>query len=213
MDHPLGQITPQRLTGNEPLPKGVTLLHFWQWMGSDLMSNTLRGALGEYLVALAVGAADARDGVQEEWAPYDVQSPDGVKIEVKTSAYIQTWEQPQFSTPQFDIEPKKAPDSATNSWTAEKKRWSDVYVFCLHHHQDQPTINPLDLSQWTFYVLPAATLDRTVGDQKSIRISSLQRIGAQAVTFDGLRPAIAAAYNDGKSASNINPAAATRSFK
>ena len=75
----LGQIIPERRTGDEPLPEGATLLHFWQWMGSNLVSNTLRGALGEYLVALAVGAADTMDGVQEEWAPYDVQSPDGVK--------------------------------------------------------------------------------------------------------------------------------------
>ena len=205
MDNPLEQIIPQRLSGDEPLPKGATLLNFWQWMGSNLMSNTVRGALGEYLVALAVGAADTMDGVQEEWAPYDVQSPDGVKIEVKTSAYIQTWGQAQFSTPQFDIEPKKAPDSATNSWTTEKKRWADIYVFCLHHHQDQATVNPLDLSQWTFYVLPATTLDRAVGGQKSIRISRLQQIGAQAVSFDGLSPAIAAAYNVDISPSSRNP--------
>lgn len=197
MDHPLGQITPQRLTGNEPLPKGATLLHFWQWMGSDLMSNTLRGALGEYLVALAVGAADARDGVQEEWAPYDVQSPDGVKIEVKTSAYIQTWYQSRLYQPDFDIAPKEGWDAETGLRIEEKKRWADVYVFCLHHHQDQTTVNPLDLSQWTFYVLPAATLDRERPDQKKIRITPLENLGAQKVGFLDLRPAIAAA---GKSA-------------
>ena len=200
MDNSLGQIIPQRRTGDEPLPAGATLLHFWQWMGSDLMSNTLRGALGEYLVALAVGAADARDGVQEEWAPYDVQSPDGIKIEVKTSAYIQTWYQSKLYPPRFDIAIKTAWVAATNSWTAEKKRWSDVYVFCLHHHQDQSTVNPLDLAQWTFYVLPAATLDRAVGSQQSIGISTLLRIGAQTVNYDGLRPAITAASAAGQSA-------------
>ncbi len=194
----LGQIIPERCTGDEPLPEGATLLHFWQWMGSNLVSNTLRGALGEYLVALAVGAADTMDGVQEEWAPYDVQSPDGVKIEVKTSAYIQTWYQPKLYPPRFDIAPRTTWVAATNSWTTEKKRWADVYVFCLHHCQDQSAVNPLDLSQWTFYILPTITLDRAVGSQRSIGISSLQRIGARPVTFDGLCPAIAAAYNDGK---------------
>ena len=200
MDQSLGQIIPRRLTGDEPLPAGATLLHFWQWMGSDLMSNTLRGALGEYLVALAVGATDAMDGVQEEWAPYDVQSPDGVKIEVKTSAYIQTWYQSALNPPRFGIAPRTAWDAATNSWTTAKQRWADVYVFCLHHHQDQSTVNPLDLSQWTFYVLPTTTLDDAVGDQQSIGISSLQRIGAQTAGFDDLRPAITAAYAAGKSA-------------
>ena len=213
MDQSLGQITPQRLTGDEPLPTGATLLHFWQWMGSDLMSNTLRGALGEYLVALAVGAADTMNGVQEEWAPYDVHSPDGVKIEVKTSAYIQTWHQSALNPPRFGIAPRMAWDAATNSWTIAKQRWADVYAFCLHHHQDQTTVNPLDLSQWTFYVLPTATLDQTVGGQQSIGISGLQRIGAQTASYDDLRSAIVAAYNIGKSASSIDPATATRSFK
>ena len=199
MGYPLGAIIPQRRTGDEPLPQGATLLHFWQWMGSNLASNTVRGALGEYLVALAVGAADTMDGVQEEWASYDVQSPDGVKIEVKTSAYIQTWYQSKLYRPRFGIAPRTAWVAATNSWTTEKKRWADVYVFCLHHHQDQATVNPLDLAQWTFYVLPAATLDRTVGSQQSIGISNLLRIGAQAVSYDGLCPAISAASAAGQS--------------
>lgn len=202
MGYPLGPIIPQRRTGDEPLPKGATLLHFWQWMGSNLVSNTVRGALGEYLVALAVGAADTMDGVPEEWVSYDVQSPDGVKIEVKTSAYIQTWYQPKLYPPRFGIAPRMAWDAATNSWTTEKERWADVYVFCLHHHQDQSTVNPLDLSQWTFYVLPTATLDRAVGSQQSIGISNLLRIGAQAVSYDGLRPAIIAASAAGQSDPN-----------
>ena len=199
MDNPLGQLIPQRRTGDEPLPAGATLLHFWQWMGSDLMSNTLRGALGEYLVALAVGAADARDAVQEEWAAYDVQSPDGVKIEVKTSAYIQTWYQSKLSQPDFDIAPKEGWDAKTNSRIEEKKRWADVYVFGLLHHQDKHTVNPLDLSQWTFYVLPTATLNRERPDQKKIRITPLENLGAQKVGFIDLRRAIAAASAAGQS--------------
>lgn len=200
MDNSLGQLTPDRLTGDEPLPAGATLLHFWQWMGSDLMSNTLRGALCEYLVALAVGAADARDGVQEEWAPYDVQSPDGIKIEVKTSAYIQTWYQTALYQPRFDIAPKEGWDAKTNSWIEEKQRWADVYVFGLLHHKDKSTVNPLDLTQWTFYVLPTATLDRELPDQKKIRITPLEKLGTQKVAFAGLRQAITAAYAAGKSA-------------
>lgn len=185
----------QLMIGCEPMSEGTTLLNFWQWMGSDLMSNILRGTFGEWLVALAVGAAG---GVYENWESYDVQSPDGIKIEVKTSAYIQSWYQPKLYPPRFDIAPRTAWVAATNSWTTEKKRWADVYVFCLHHCQDQSSVNPLDLSQWTFYILPTITLDRAVGSQQSIGISSLQRIGARPVTFDGLCPAIAAAYNDGK---------------
>ena len=197
----LGQITPERHTGDEPLPEGATLLNFWQWMGSDLVSNALRGAFGEYLVALAVGAADK---VQEEWAPYDVRSPDGIRIEVKTSGYIQTWQQQTLSTPRFGIGKSYAWSNETGTFSPAPQRSAEVYVFCLHHHKDQDTTNPLDMSQWTFYILPTATLDRMAGDQATVGVSSLQRIGAQRVSYDGLYQAIRTAYNEGKSTSNGN---------
>ena len=197
----LGQIIPERRTGDESLPEGATLLHFWQWMGSDLVSNALRGAFGEYLVALAVGAADK---VQEEWAPYDVRSPDGIRIEVKTSGYIQTWQQQTLSTPRFGIGKSYAWNNETGTFSPAPQRSAEVYVFCLHHHKDQDTINPLDLSQWTFYILPTATLDRMAGDQKGIGIGGLERIAAQRVSYDGLCQAIRTAYNEGQSTSNGN---------
>lgn len=201
MDNLAEQITRQRLSGNEPLPEGATLLNFWQWMGSDLISNTIRGVLGEYLVALAVGAAD---GVRENWESYDVGSPGGIKIEVKTSAYIQSWYQSELYRPDFDIAPKRGWNAKTNLLTKEKKRWSDVYVFCLHHHQARRTANPLDLSQWTFYILPTATLDRDLPYQKKIRSTVLANIGAEKAHFSGLRQSIIDAYNAGKYTSNLD---------
>jgi len=38
-----------------------------------------RGVLAEFIVARAVGVETA--GVREEWAAYDLQTPDGVMIE------------------------------------------------------------------------------------------------------------------------------------
>ena len=59
-----------RKTGKEPFRNGdvpleFDLLSFWQWYSSDLISNTTRGVLAEYLVARAVGRAT--DGAREEW--------------------------------------------------------------------------------------------------------------------------------------------------
>jgi len=52
------------------------LLDFWQWSASDLVGNTLRGVLAEYIVAQALAAARE---IREGWAPYDlitqVESP------------------------------------------------------------------------------------------------------------------------------------------
>ena len=52
----LGRIETERKSGSEPLhangtPLGVSLQQFWQWSGSDLISNSQRGILAEFLVA------------------------------------------------------------------------------------------------------------------------------------------------------------------
>lgn len=68
-----------------------TLLDFWKWNSSDLLSNATRGRLAEFIVATATGVDLNKP--REEWVTYDLTTPEGIKIEVKSSAYIQTWEQ------------------------------------------------------------------------------------------------------------------------
>ena len=41
-----------------------------------------------------------------------------------------------------------------NNYSEEKLRRADIYIFCLLGHKDQTTINPMNLNQWVFYVLP-----------------------------------------------------------
>lgn len=53
------------LTGNEHftyegMPAGILLNDFWAWSSSDLLNNTLRGALAEFLVASAIGVDTSR---------------------------------------------------------------------------------------------------------------------------------------------------------
>ena len=68
----------------------VTMLDYWVWAFSDLMGNTERGVLAEYLVARAIRA---KRPVRNSWAAYDIDSPDGTKIEVKSASYVQSWHQ------------------------------------------------------------------------------------------------------------------------
>ena len=71
------------------------LLDFWQWSMSDVISNATRGILAEFIVAQAIGVA--KEGVREEWAAFDLVSKEGTKIEVKSAAYLQSWQQKDFS--------------------------------------------------------------------------------------------------------------------
>ena len=88
-------ITATKKTGHEnfkatdrPLP--MDLKSFWQWPSSELAGNVLRGVLAEYIVALAVRSIDS---TRTEWDAIDIETPAGTKIEVKPSAYIQSWTQ------------------------------------------------------------------------------------------------------------------------
>jgi hypothetical protein len=153
--------------------KKMRLVDFWRWSTSDLLTNTTRGILAEYIVATDLGVDEI---LRNDWEPYDLTSEDGMKIEVKSSAYIQTWNQSQLSKIIYNIKPATKYNPITNRFDGKPQRHSDYYIFCLLHHIDQETINPLDLDQWTFYVLDSRTLDKELPNQKTITLSSLLRL-------------------------------------
>lgn len=78
----------------------ATMQDFWAWAYSNLTSNTQRGTYAEFLVSIAVGA---KAETKTDWGPYDVLSPEDIKIEVKTSAYLQAWKQDYLSKIVFGI--------------------------------------------------------------------------------------------------------------
>lgn len=163
------------------------LLSFWQWSSSDLVSNALRGVLAEYIVTIAVSS---KENIRTEWDAYDVETPEGIKVEVKSGAYIQSWSQEKLSTIQFGIEQTQGWDARTNTYSTKRKRQADVYVFCVLTHKKQNTINPLDLDQWIFYVISTSRLTEAVAAQKTISLSSLLRVGPREVTFHQIHEAI-----------------------
>lgn len=192
MTGPVGRYEAQRLTGDEALSERVTVRDFWRWIGSDLVGNTTRGLFAEYLVGLAVGTftGSEADSVRDEWGAYDLETPEGVKLEVKSSAFLQSWWQEKEAVPRFGIARTQAWDDATGQSSEEKARWSDVYVFCLLHHRSKATLNPLDIGQWTFLVLGTAVLDERVGGQGSIGLTRLRKLGAKEVPFHGIADAV-----------------------
>ena len=126
---------------------------------SDLRTNNVRGYLAEFLVARAVGAP----GPRVEWDPSDVTAPDGTRIEVKSSGFLQAWAQKKLSTPTFQVKAAYGWDAATGSWSPEQVFNADVYVFCLHHVKTHDEYDPLVVSQWSFYVTDRATVEKQAG--------------------------------------------------
>ncbi|MDE0112076.1 MAG: hypothetical protein OXN84_07320 [Albidovulum sp.] len=72
----------------------------------------------------------------------------------------------------------------------EPRRWADIYVLCLEKETDPDSINPLDLSQWEYFVIPASRLDNEFPDRKTVSVDRLLREGFRPVGFDRLHSKI-----------------------
>ena len=184
----LGKLEIVRKDGGERFRAGgseldFSVLDYWRWSASDLVGNTARGILAEYIVARVLKIATDRE-VRDEWAPFDLETPDGVKIEVKSAAYVQSWAQARFSRISFGTPKTRAWDSESNSYDSEPKRQADVYVFALFAQREMP-VEPLDLEQWKFYALSALKLD----ERKSISLSALKKL-ASPVAYHELADAV-----------------------
>lgn len=178
------QIAANLCTGDEPIiGTDKTLIDYWRWAHSCVASNSERGKLAEFYVKCAVGAAAP---FRIEWDAVDVVAPEGTRIEVKSSAYLQTWKCKKLSKIIFDIAPKMSWNSETNLYNEKIGRSSDLYVFCLFACQNPHIANPLDLSQWEFYLLSTKVLNARAPTQKTISLSSLIGLGARKVSYCAL---------------------------
>ena len=178
---------PKLKSGNEPFHADGTRLEFnlldwWRWDASDLINNTTRGRIAEFIVAMALGL-DMKF-IRDSWAEYDLEMPLGkkiLKIEVKSKAYLQTWDQKgKVSQISFTV---KKPKSAS-------KRVADVYVLALLDERDREKLDPLNVNQWKFWAIPTKKLDDRKRSQHSIGLNSLKNEFGEAVSFKELYKAV-----------------------
>lgn len=160
------------------------VLDFWRYAMPDLRTNTTRGLLAEFLVHRAVGAVERN----AEWESFDVLAPDGLKIEVKTSAYLQAWGQPRLSDIRFSR-------LRGRTWTpeggsAEKQSYNaDVYVFALHAARTHADYDPLEIRQWGFHVVSRTLVEAT--GQASLGLAAVRRLCGEPVDYEELAARIA----------------------
>ena len=143
------------------------------------------------------GITPPRTNFRVSMDAYDLLSPDGIRVEVKSSAYIQSWESEHPARISFRIAPAKSLDSSGNySADSQYCRHSDVYVFCVWTAMSREQ-NILDLSLWDFYVIATKILDQKVPNQKTITFQSLLSLQPRKVDYFGLYEAIRSeAMND-----------------
>lgn len=172
----------EQLTYNDK-PLDFSLLDFWRWSVSDILSNATRGRFAEFIVATATNID--KTIIRDEWSAYDLETPDGIKLEIKSAAYVQSWFQRTLSKISFRTKAALYWDSSTNKYSSEKKRYADVYVFCLLHHTNKFTVDPLNLNHWEFYILSTKELNEYTRSQHSLTLKSLQGL-TYSVSYDRL---------------------------
>ena len=139
----------------------------------------------EFLVGSALGVIDSVPPAG--WGDFDLLY-DGKKIEVKSSAYIQSWGDPtQLSVPSFGVGQRWIWDDTIKDWLPKPRRAADCYVFCLYaEKKDRSVANVLDANKWDFYVVPTRRIDETLGVQKTVRLSTVAGM-AEAVKIGQLK--------------------------
>ena len=176
-----------------------SVLDFWRWAASNLAGNNLRGHLAEFLVARDLGVSA---GVRVEWDECDLLTPSGLRVEVKSAAYLQSWKQARPSRISFSIRPSRS-WSEGGGWSDTPVRCADAYVFCVLNHQDKNTLDPLNVRQWEFYVVATQTLTLACGGQKQISLKSLLRIPPVRCAYGEIGQAIESVCRPRTSAESI----------
>ncbi len=169
------------------LELGVTVGDFWSWAYSDILSNTGRAVFAEFVVGKALGVTDAP---RVEWDAVDLRYGDKT-IEVKSSAYVQSWHRGQDPPSQisFDLKERLSWDAATNTYRVSPERAADCYVFCVYAEKDWARADVLDVGRWEFYVVPTGRINRQLGSQKTAALSTVERL-TEPVGFADLRPCV-----------------------
>ena len=162
---------------------GKTLHDFWSWAYSDIINNTERGKLAEFIVASAL---DVTDKISPTWDSFDLEFM-GMGIEVKSAAYLQSWYQEKDSYIAFGMPRSTAWDATTGKYAKEQKRQADVYVFCLLAHKDKQTLNPLDLEQWEFYIVATSILNALAPTLKKVSLSFLKKNDIAPCSYNEIR--------------------------
>ena len=164
-----------------------------RFYGGPLINNVYRGDYVEEMILSALG---------EQWKPiggwggWDLERDDGIRLEVKQSAALQSWHAAASagkpSPSSFDI----APRGGYYTDSTDAGRWitvevpvrsADIYVFAWHPEKAPDIADHRRAEQWEFYVVRESELPPKPQDHKTQKIgpSKVKELAA-AVTYEKL---------------------------
>ncbi len=153
---------------------GNTVLDFWSWAFSDLLSGSNRGVFAEFLVGAVLGTTE---NARIEWDVAD-HIYRGRKIKVKSAAYIEHWLQSKPSRISFPLDTiqKKEIKTSIPGLTLYPK--PEVYVFCVFDVKERIEADMLDMGKWHFYPVAARIIESKYRRKKSVTLREVQRVAS-----------------------------------
>ncbi len=179
-EHIVPTLPDENLQGH-PALSDASVLDFWRWAFSDLSDDDIKGFFAEWLVHKLLAVPSQR---RVSWANSDIITPGGTRIEVKSTAYWQSWKYlgedgrplsqpihlPTNDDKKIRFSGLKARDT---NWSKVKDFKSHFYVFAFQHEKDLTKWDALKLEQWEFFWVPVQAL-RELG-WASISLHTLRR--------------------------------------
>jgi hypothetical protein len=206
----------ETLGGAEVRLTDASILNFWQWAYSDLTNNVNRGVFAEWMVAKLLGIEQLESRLA--WQPWDIETPNGVRIEVKAAAYVHAWTPGESDDDAARVQSPTVVFSSlrTHLWTDHLQRDvandltynADLYVFCLQAHPGRHEWDGLDLGQWEFYVLPKSALEDH--GTTSMRLSTVSRLSGGALSAGEFQKKAGAMIDELASSPNVKARKASK---
>ncbi|MBP1947128.1 hypothetical protein [Virgibacillus litoralis] len=157
------------------------IVDYWKWAYSNINTNSERGIFAEFLVGSALGTLGTG---RVEWDIADVEYRRKL-IEVKSSAFVQEWEQKKLSVPQFNIAKKYE----FGEYTTSRDRHAQIYIFALLFEKVRNIMDPLNIEQWEFYILSTKNINEHFGVQKSVSLKPLKNV-CHPVNYDDIKSVV-----------------------
>lgn len=152
--------------------------------GKPLITNVHRGLIAEAIVACAL--EPDWSWCSADYASWDFERSDGLRLEVKQSAARQSWAVDNaIGRASFDVAARVGRYEGTR-WIPEPERPAHLYVFA-HHVVADASADHRDPAQWRFYVSAASELPPV----KRIALGPLQK-RTTPVAFSDLKSRVAA---------------------
>lgn len=166
---------------------GFSMLDFWKFQFSQIYD--IQGDIAEFIVAKALNKTEADN--KDLWTLYDI-SYRNKRIEVKETSYYHAWQtddEPKSKARTFGI--TKANSSYENPDEENRyERQNDIYVFCLNTGYTKSESYPLNLNNWEFYIVPTQVINEKCGNNKTISLSKIKKLGFNATKYDSIKNVI-----------------------